>query len=183
MQSLLKKVVRVLIFNILLIITLIICCITDLRVRKIYNKIIFPILFSVFLLHLILNGFSGLKVSMFGFISGVAILVIPFILGGLGAGDVKLLALIGAIKGSIFAVNTALYMFIIGGAIALIIIIFQKETINFFKSLFFCLGGLINGHHYKLEFSTKPFLKKFPYSIAIAGGAVVSLIVKEAFIL
>lgn len=183
MQGLLKEEARVLIFNILLIITLIICCITDLRVRKIYNKIIFPILFFAFLLHLMLNGFSGLKVSILGFISGIVILVIPFILGGLGAGDVKLLALIGAIKGSIFAVNTALYMFIIGGAIALIIIIFHKETINFFKSLFRFLAGLIKGYHYKLEFSTAPFLKKFPYSIAIAGGAVVSLIVKEAFIL
>lgn len=165
-----------LIFNILLIITLIICCITDLRVRKIYNKVIFPILFCVFLLHLILNGFSGLEASLFGFLSGVAVMLIPFILGGLGAGDVKLLALIGAIKGSAFALCTALYMFIIGGAIALIIIIFQKETINFLKSLFNFFAGLIKGCHYKLKFSTNPFLKKFPYSIAIAGGAAISLI-------
>ena len=168
------------VFDILLIIVLIICCITDFRTRKIYNKVIFPSLFSVFLLHLILNGLSGLRISLLGFISGIAILVIPFILGGFGAGDVKLLALIGAIKGSAFAAFTALYMFIIGGAIALIIIIFHKETINFFKSLFCWLAGLIKGYYYKLEFPTTPFLKKFPYSIAIAGGAVISLILKEA---
>jgi prepilin peptidase CpaA len=171
-----------LVFDILLIMVLIICCITDLRTRKIYNKVIFPALFSVFLLHLILNGFSGLKISFLGFISGIAILIIPFILGGFGAGDVKLLALIGAIKGSAFAALTALYMFIIGGAIAFIIITFHKETINFFKSLFYWLAGLVKGYYYKLEFPTTPFLKKFPYSAAIAGGAVLSLILKEAVI-
>ncbi|MFL0267691.1 A24 family peptidase [Candidatus Clostridium radicumherbarum] len=171
------------IFNILLIITLVICCITDLRVRKIYNKIIFPILFSVFVLQIILNGFSGLKVSLLGFALGIAILIIPFILGGLGAGDVKLLALIGALKGGLFAINTALYMCIIGGAIALIIILFHKETINFIKSLFYFLVGLISGHRYKLVFSTTPFIQKFPYSIAIAGGALISLLSKGAIII
>jgi Flp pilus assembly protein, protease CpaA len=171
----------VLIFNILLIIVLTICCITDLRVRKIYNKVIFPILFCVFLLHLILNGFSGLESSLLGFVSGMALLFIPFALGGIGAGDVKLLALIGAIKGSAFAVTAALYMFIIGGAIALIIIIFHKETINFFKSLFCYLAGLIKGQHCKLKFSTTPFLKKYPYSIAIAGGTILSLIIRPLF--
>ncbi|MFL0247774.1 A24 family peptidase [Candidatus Clostridium stratigraminis] len=171
------------IFNILLIITLVACCITDLRVRKIYNKIIFPILFSVLLLQLILNGFSGLRVSLLGFASGIAILIIPFILGGLGAGDVKLLALIGALKGGIFAINTALYMCIIGGAIALIIIIFHKETINFFRSFIYFLIGLISGYRCKLVFSTTPFMQKFPYSIAIAGGALISLLSKGAVII
>lgn len=171
------------IFDILLIITLVICCITDLKVRKIYNKIIFPILFSVLLLQLILNGFSGLKISLLGFASGIAILIIPFILGGLGAGDVKLLALIGALKGGIFAINTALYMFIIGGAIALIIIIFHKETMNFFKSFVYFLLGLVSGHRYNLVFSTTPFIQKFPYSIAIAGGALISLLLKGALII
>lgn len=171
------------IFDILLIMTLVICCITDLKVRKIYNKIIFPVLFSVLLLQLILNGFSGLKVSVIGFATGIGILIIPFILGGFGAGDVKLLALIGALKGGIFAINTALYMCIIGGAIALIIIIFHKETINFFKSFIYFLYGLLTGHHYKVVFSTTPFIKKFPYSVAIAGGAIISLFLKGAIII
>jgi prepilin peptidase CpaA len=172
-----------LIFDILLIATLIICCITDLKVRKIYNKVIFPILFSVFLLHLILNGFTGLKVSILGFIAGIIILIIPFVLRGIGAGDVKLLALIGAIKGSGFAFNTALYMFMIGGIIALVIIIFHSETINFFKKLFWWLASLIKGSYYKLEFPTTPFLKKFPYSVAIAGGAFICLMLKGAAVL
>lgn len=172
----------VLIFDILLFIVLIICCITDLRTRKIYNKVIFPALISAFLLHLIINGFSGLKTSFLGFLCGAAILIIPFALGGFGAGDVKLLAVIGAIKGSGFAALTALYMFIIGGITAFIIIIFHKETVNFFKGLFCWLAGFIKGKYYKLEFPTTPFLKKFPYSAAIAGGTILSLLFKGVII-
>lgn len=171
------------IFNILLVITLIICCITDLRVRKIYNKVIFPILFSVFILHLILNGIPGLKISLLGFLSGLAILIIPFALRGIGAGDVKLLALIGAMKGSTFALNTAFYMFVIGGILALIIVLFHRDTVKFFKSLFYFLAGLIMGQAYKLEIPTTPLVKKFPYSSAIAGGAIISLLIKGAVIL
>lgn len=171
------------VFNILLITTLIICCITDLRVRKIYNKVIFPILFSVFILHLILNGIPGLEISLLGFLSGLAILIIPFVLRGIGAGDVKLLALIGAMKGSTFALNTALYTFVIGGIIALIIILFHRETINFFKSIFYFLAGLVIGQVCNLELPTTPLIKKFPYSSAIAGGAIISLLIKGAAIL
>lgn len=182
MQSLLKRRLALLIFDILLIITLTICCITDLRNRKIYNKVIFPILFSAFILHMALNGFNGLLASALGFISGIAILIIPFILGGFGAGDLKLLAVVGAIEGTGFAALTAFYMFIIGGAIALIIVIFHKETIKFFKNLFYWTAGLFKGNFYKLEFPTTPFLKKYPYSVAIAGGAIISLMLKEALI-
>lgn len=170
------------IFNFFLISVLIICCITDIRTRKIYNNVIFPALISAFLLNLMINGLTGLKASFLGFIAGIAILFIPFVLGGFGAGDVKLLAVIGAIKGCSFAALTALYMFIIGGAIALIIIVFHKETISFFKSLILWLAGLFKGCYYKPKFPTTPLIKKFPYSTAIAGGALLSLILKGALI-
>jgi prepilin peptidase CpaA len=172
-----------LLFNVLLIVVLAICCATDLYNRKIYNKVIFPFLICAFALHLFLNGSTGLKSSLIGFVTGILILIIPFALRGIGAGDVKLLALIGALKGGTFAFNTALYMFIIGGVIALVTIIFHKETIHFFKSLFHFLVGLLIGQHHKLEFSTTPFLKRFPYSIAIAGGAFICLLVKEAAVI
>lgn len=171
------------IFNILLVITLAICCITDLRVRKIYNKVIFPILFLVFLLQLFLNGFSGLTNSFLGFSSGLAMLIIPFALGGIGAGDVKLLALIGAMKGWSFAISTAFYMFIIGGLIALVVIIANKETVKFFKNIFCFLAGLFKGYYHKLVIPQNPFLLKFPYSTAIAGGALISFMLKGTIIL
>jgi prepilin peptidase CpaA len=169
--------------NALLIIVLIICLFTDLRSRRIYNKVIFPVLAAAIILNLMLNGLTGLKFSLIGFITGLGILVIPFAMNGIGAGDVKLLAVIGAIKGSIFAINTSIYMALIGGGIALIIILLHRETINFFKSLFWWLIGVCRGMHYKLELPTTVFLMKFPYGVAITAGALMCLIFEEAWII
>lgn len=169
--------------DIILIVVLFICLITDLKERKIYNKVIFPSLILAILLNIIFNGFEGLKFSLFGFFIGLAILLIPYFLGGMGAGDVKLLALIGAIKGSIFVLNTAIYMALLGGAIAILVIIFQKQTIDFIKSLFLWIFSLFSGIKYKLEFPSSSLSKKFPYGVAIVGGAIICLIFKDGWII
>ncbi len=169
--------------NILLISVLVICFITDLRVQKIYNKVIFPSLAVAVASNALFYGYNGLKLSLLGFITGLCILFIPYILGGIGAGDVKLLALIGAIKGSIFVMNTAIYMGLIGGTIAIIIIMIHKETISFIKAIFVWIASFFHGTIYKLEFSTTVLLKKYPYGIAITAGAAICLIFKEAWII
>jgi prepilin peptidase CpaA len=169
--------------NILLIIVLVICFLTDLREQKIYNKVIFPSLIIAIILHTIFYGYSGLKLSLLGFLVGFCILLVPYLLGGIGAGDVKLLALIGAIKGSIFVLNTALYMGLLGGAIAVAIIIWHKETINFIKGLLLWIASFFYGTRYKPEFSTTVMLKKYPYGVAITAGAAICLIFKGAWII
>lgn len=169
--------------DIILISVLIICFITDLNRQKIYNKVIFPSLLAAVILNVYTFGFAGLKLSLLGFATGLCILLVPYLLGGMGAGDVKLLSLIGAFKGSIFVLNAAIYMAIIGGVVALIIIIFQKQTIIFIKTFFTWLASFICGIKYKLEFPKSYFSKKYPYGTAIVGGAVVCLLFKGAWII
>jgi len=169
--------------NIILVLVLAICFITDLKEQKIYNKVIFPSLIVTMLLQLFYFGFDGLKGSFIGLTVGFAILLVPYFLGGIGAGDVKLLALIGAIKGGAFVLNTALYMAVIGGVIALFIIIFHKQTIKFFKELSLWIFYLVNGVKTKLETPSAPLLKKYPYGVAIVGGALICLVFKEAWLI
>lgn len=166
----------------ILFIVLIICLVTDLRKQKIYNKVIFPALVAAILFQAVIHGLSGLKLSLLGFTTGFAILLIPYFMGGFGAGDVKLLALIGALKGSQFVINTAIYMALIGGLIALIIIITHKETLNVIKNIFLWIGSLFYGARYKLELPTSVLLKKYPYGVAIVGGAVVCLLFRGAWL-
>lgn len=169
--------------NAILIIVLVICFITDLKQQKIYNKVIFPSLIAVLVIHFAAAGLGGLKLSLFGFLAGLAVLIIPYFLGGIGAGDVKLLALIGAIKGSDFVINTALYMAVIGGLIALVIIAANGTLINVMKQIWIWVYSLICGIKYKLEFPTSTFLKRYPYGVAIVGGALICLIFKGAWII
>lgn len=174
---------ELILLDFLLWLVLLVCLVTDLKDRKIYNKVVFPSLLLALVLNTALGGLEGLKLSLFGFIIGLGILLIPFLLGGMGAGDVKLLALIGAIKGSVFVLNTAIYMALLGGVMAILAIVFQNQIISFFKELFLWIASLFSGIKYKLEFPTAIFAKKYPYGVAIVGGAIICLLFKEAWII
>jgi prepilin peptidase CpaA len=59
--------------------------------------------------------------SVVGWTVGIAIFFLPFALGGLGAGDVKLLGAIGAWLGPMNAVWVGLYAGAAGGVLAIFV--------------------------------------------------------------
>ena len=76
-------------------------CVTDLRSRRIPNVLTFGATAAALVFHAVTGQASGLLQSVEGWLVGVAIFFSPFALGGLGAGDVKLLAALGALGRSI----------------------------------------------------------------------------------
>jgi len=163
--------------NILLFTVLIICLITDLKKRKIYNKVIFPALLLALLLNTILFGWSGFTTSFLGFLTGLGILLIPYLMGGMGAGDVKLLAAIGAINGASFVLITAIFMAVIGGLVGLGILLFRKGLFQRIKTLSQALCGMRYGMKLTDGFSKSSLNKTFPYGVAITGGAFVAFFI------
>ncbi len=162
------------VIDILLLAILAICVITDLRSRKIYNKVIFPSLIIALAIHLITGGWQAVGSSLLGFLVGLGLLLIPYLLGGMGAGDVKLLALIGALKGTQFVLMTAVYMALLGGVIALAILLFRSGIKQRLRSIFYSLYSLRYG--IRLPMLIKEDLKtSYPYGVAIAGGALLRL--------
>lgn len=166
--------------NGLLFIALTISVITDLKTRKIYNKVVFPSLLLAFLLNGILFSWSGLLDSLLGFLTGFAILLIPYLMGGMGAGDVKLLALVGAAKGASFVFLSAIYMGIIGGIIGLFIFLFKKGIFNRIKLAIYSLCGIRYGIKIPLALNKDGLKATFPYGVAIAGGVVLTYMLKGA---
>lgn len=77
-----------------------IAAITDVRQFKVYNSLTLPLLASGLIYHLIVGGLSGLGGSACGALFGFVVLIIPYIMGAMGAGDVKLAAGIGAWLGT-----------------------------------------------------------------------------------
>jgi prepilin peptidase CpaA len=158
----------------LLLIVLTICFITDVRERKIYNKILLPALLLSLLWNIGTTGLQGLGSSLLGMTAGFLLLLIPYLMKGMGAGDVKLLAVIGAMKGINFVLMTAVYMAIIGGIIAVLLVgwrlIRSKQFITlFYRSSLMKYGmklSLIRSHSSK---------EAMPYGVAIAFGAIVTL--------
>jgi prepilin peptidase CpaA len=98
-----------------------IACVWDLRCRRIPNALTLGAAAAAIGFHAIAGGIGGGLSSVGGWLVGVAILFLPFALGGLGGGDVKLLGALGAWVGPADAVWLALYTFIAGGVLAVVI--------------------------------------------------------------
>ena len=166
--------------DIFLIIILTICVITDVKNRMIYNKVIYPALLLTFIYQFATGGWEGLSHSFIGCLIGFGLLLIPYFMGGMGAGDVKLLALIGAMKGSVFIFQSFLYTAIIGGVMAIAIILFRR---GMFKSFLYYLSSLKQGVRLPGGISNGSLTATYPYGVAIAGGAITALIFQSLSIL
>lgn len=94
----------------------------DIRYRKIPNWLTFSGIISGFLFHLAVDGLAGLQFAGLGFVVGLAILFIPFAKGGMGAGDVKFLAMIGTWMGVSSLLPACLWMAIIGAGMAVLMV-------------------------------------------------------------
>lgn len=73
---------------------------TDLRSRRIPNAIVFPAALAGLVLNTISGGWSGALFGLKGIGLGLLLLLIPYMVGGLKAGDVKFLMAIGAYLGA-----------------------------------------------------------------------------------
>ncbi len=69
---------------------------TDLRSRRIPNWLVFPFFGCGFVVWVWLHGWQGAQQSLSGAGLGLLIYGFLFLMGGMGAGDVKLCAAIGA---------------------------------------------------------------------------------------
>jgi prepilin peptidase CpaA len=153
-----------------------ICVITDLRERKIYNKVLIPFLIIALIVHLGTGGIEGLGFSFGGTAVGFSILLIPYFLGGMGAGDVKLLAVIGALKGAVFVLTTAIYMALAGGILALLVMFFRRGSLDRLRQIGMFMGGLRSGMKISLVLDKEALNATYPYGVAIAIGAVAAVV-------
>jgi prepilin peptidase CpaA len=89
----------------------------DLKTRRIPNVLTFGSTIVALGVHLYASGLSGAGWSIAGWLVGVAFFLPFFVLGGMGAGDVKLLAALGAWLGPGQAAWVALFSLIAGGVL------------------------------------------------------------------
>jgi prepilin peptidase CpaA len=164
------------IVEIVLGIALLTSLITDIRSRKILNVVTLPVILFGLSYFTIIDGWEGFLFSGKGFLVGFALLLIPYLMGGMGAGDVKLMAAIGAMKGSIFILNAFVYIALIGGVIALFLIMkkngFWFSIKTFVFTIIFMRGSLGS----ILISRDKESSILFPYGIAIVTGTVCSYV-------
>jgi prepilin peptidase CpaA len=139
--------------------------VTDLRTRRISNRLTYSAAVIGLAINTLAAGWSGLAVSSLGLAVGFGLLLLPFLFGAMGGGDVKLLAAIGAIKGPYFVVVAMIYAGLAGGVLAAG---YLARQVGFRPSFLYLTGGW-------LKKPSGPPRLGIPYAPAIAAGALIAI--------
>lgn len=158
------------------IIVLAIATFTDLRSRRIPNWLVLPFLLAGIIVSGWMRGWSGIGQSFAGLALGAVLLGILSWLGGMGMGDVKLCAAIGAWIGPQQLILALVLTSMAGGIMALCWAIAGGFLTDLFQGtgdLLFSFGkrGLAQDPEFNLS---NPLRRKMPYAPAIAIGTLVS---------
>jgi len=151
--------------------------VSDLRTRRIPNFLTFGAAIAGLAYHLAIAGIGGLGQSAAGWFVGAAVFIVPFALRGLGGGDVKLLAALGAWVGPWDVLWLALYAGIAGGVMAVFVALgtgyLQRALHNIWMLLLhWRVAGLRALPELTLETSSAP---KLAYAIPIFAGLVAGI--------
>jgi prepilin peptidase CpaA len=108
--------------------------VTDLWKFKVYNLLTLPLLLSGLVYHGFVDGWPGMGASLIGAVFGFTLLLLFYVMGGMGGGDVKLMAAIGAWLGVPLTLRVFIASSIAAGIYALGLIIahrrFRKTWVN-----------------------------------------------------
>ena len=149
----------------------------DLKSRRVPNALTLGAAVIAVATHVVLSGWSGLVFAVSGWAVGLVLFFPVFALGGMGAGDVKLLAAIGAWLGPTDAVWTALYGVFAGGLMALFVALARGYTRTALRNVwamlrFWRVAGVRPVEGLTLNSSAGP---RLPYALPIAVGVMVTL--------
>lgn len=159
-----------LIINLLLILLFISSAVTDFLRNKIYNFQTYSAMASGLILWSLIGGWHGTLFSFLGLLVGFTLLFVFYLLGGMGAGDVKLLGAIGALKGAKFVLWTMFYTGLVGGVMGLSLIIWHGKFLKTMKNVF----SLIR--HPSRPLPEDEAGKYVPYGVAISVGCLWALL-------
>ena len=112
----------------------------DVRTGRIPNVLTFGAMAGGLLFSAIHAGGWGLLTSLLGCLVGLALFLPLFVFGGMGGGDVKLLAAMGMWLGPMGAVRAALWASLAGGVAAVIVGIANGYLAAALRNLFALLG-------------------------------------------
>jgi prepilin peptidase CpaA len=157
------------------------CAAVDIIKNKIPNTLTMSFAVSAIALHSVNKGVEGFLFSAAGMATGIGLLLIFYLTGGMGAGDVKLMGAVGSLLGAKATLEAFILIALVGGVYSLAIILINREIFKgFFKESLVVLSNMMMLRNYlpiKVESSgQKPRLK---YGVAIALGTIAYLFLKS----
>ena len=142
---------------------------TDVRSRRIGNRLTGTATAVGVMTHAVAGGWAAIPASLIGMTVGAAIMLLPYLSGGIGAGDLKLLAAIGALKGAPFVVLAAICTGLAGGALALFYLVRRRGL----AGTMYWFGSALTGRAERTRGG------RMPYAPAIAAGGLLALLFRR----
>jgi prepilin peptidase CpaA len=153
-------------------ITAAIGAVQDVRARRIPNWLTYGSLSAALGLRIYWEGWHGLGQGAEGMLAGGGVFFLFFLVRGMGAGDVKLMAAVGAWVGAWPAVLVMVYTALAGFVIAVFYMVFYRRA----RSTLANAGELVRFHltsgikpHPEINLRD-PAAIRVPYGLAIAAG-------------
>lgn len=155
------------------------CCVyllaafvSDIRSMKIPNRLTVPVTLAGAAAHLASGGWEGIVFSAAGFAASFSILFLMYIIGAVGAGDVKLFGGIGAWTGFSFGLHVIIYSILYAGVIGIIILLLRRDGAKRLRTMVFNLFSFFKLGSLKLVSQEKSL--KFPFMLAVLPGFISS---------
>lgn len=155
----------------------------DIRSHRISNKLVLiGIVLGVMLNGLLPQGWGfnsaipgglGWLGALQGFGVGMAIFLPIYLLRAMGAGDVKLMGMVGAFLGPNDVLGAILATFVAGGLMALAMVFWSKQLANLLLNIkTMLIGGFLDMSVGRLPLMDEPQVSvgKLPYAVAITMG-------------
>jgi prepilin peptidase CpaA len=171
-----------------LIVLLLAATVIDVRTRRIPNALVASGTLIALAVHAIAPagdglfawpwGSIGVVQSLLGFAAGLALFMPLHLLRALGAGDVKLLAMVGAWLGAPLLVGAAVLTLLAGGVMALFVMVFSRTSRQVLGNVRFMLTtALIGAQTGRLAALDAPVASsvRLPYALAILAGTAAQL--------
>ncbi len=161
----------------ILAVILLIAVISDIRLHKIRNWLTFPAMVVGIAYYSYIGGLEGLLFSATGIALGVVILMPFYFMGGMGAGDVKLMGAVGGMLGVKGVLVAFLCTALVGGIWAIILLTLHGHLKDTVKRYWMILKVLIFARSLNyVPPENKEKMPLMPYGVAIAIGTSLSVL-------
>jgi prepilin peptidase CpaA len=147
---------------------------TDVRYRRIPNKLVLVTLIAGLTLNGIFGGTHGLLISLGGFALAFGLMFMLHVFGTMGAGDVKLFAAIGAVNTVRLVLPTLLIVALTGGVLAVIKMIYSGRVRATMFGVFQFFYGLLPGQTVPRFDIPEDRSYTLPYAVPICFGSLIS---------
>ncbi|WP_171681910.1 A24 family peptidase [Paenibacillus planticolens] len=146
--------------------------VTDARSAIIPNRLTVCGTLTGLAFHVYEDGWNGLVFALAGAGGALISLILLYLIGALGAGDVKLFTAVGAMMGLSFVLKLMLYSILIAGIIGLILLIMRKRVAVTGQKLAKWLFSIVILHDVNSVMGMKHQTNmKFPFMYAVVPGA------------